>query len=429
MSDNRLIEKDSFSEIFKDKLEYFEMPVDEACWDEIEAKMKARDKRRVIPFWGWLGSGVAVASLALLLMMNPLETDQVHLAQQANSKQLASKKTKVIDAKTLFEAKEQVQTPIHTEEKKTVAGLSLKSAATRTTTDVTHHETSVLGMKRIKKETPDNTPATKAVSAEKKESTATTSSSTAAEAPATRILPDKLVPKQVDNEPKPSVKQAKKHRGWALAAAFGPGMQSSDNGQNGTLMRMGNSYDLGTSSTLVGSNYYSTESYSDISYHPGLSFGLTVRKNLTDHLAVESGLMYTYLNTSMKGQSWYTYDAEIELHYLGIPVNLIVNLYNKHRWTLYASGGGMLEKGIRSTYLQHQYLDNGTVANRTHSGIDGLQWSLNSAVGVSYELQRGLGLYFEPGLSYFFDNAQPTSIRTENPVSVNFKAGLRLTFN
>lgn len=428
MSDNRFTDKDNFSEIFRDKLENVEMPVDEACWGEIEARLNARKKSRVVPFWGWLGGGVAVASLALLLLINPIDSGRNDIAQEKNTKSHSQSPKPTVSAKSLFEAREASNQYTQADATKPSVNQSCKTVAHAPKTAPLAQSTT----RTVATVSEENTIANQPNSAVNATHIAgTTNNTVAATSDSTshktaRVLPEKLVPKNALQESKPGTSKSKKHQGWALAAAVGPGLQSGTNGQNGQMMRMS---DMETSSSLVGANYYSTESYSDITYHPGLSFGLTARKNLNNRWAIESGIMYTYLNTSMKGQSWYTYDAELELHYLGIPVNVIANLYNKHRWNLYVSGGGMLEKGIRSTYLQHQYFDNGTVANRTHSSINGLQWSLNSAVGISYELQRGLGLYFEPGLSYFFDNAQPTSIRTENPVSVNFKAGLRLTFN
>ena len=44
----------------------------------------------------------------------------------------------------------------------------------------------------------------------------------------------------------------------------------------------------------------SFESYPDVSYSLPISFGFTVRKDLSRRIAVESGLMYTYLSTTFK---------------------------------------------------------------------------------------------------------------------------------
>lgn len=61
-------------------------------------------------------------------------------------------------------------------------------------------------------------------------------------------------------------------------------------------------------------------------------------------------------------------------------------------------------------------------------GISGVQWSLNGSVGVSYRLYREWSLYLEPRISYYFNNDQPVSIRTENSVIIGLGAGFRFEF-
>ncbi len=85
----------------------------------------------------------------------------------------------------------------------------------------------------------------------------------------------------------------------------------------------------------------------------------------------------------------------------------------------------MIEKGLRSIYVQNEYLGNQTITTDAATNIDGFQWSTHVSVGIAYKIQRQLGVYFEPRFSYFFDNDQPVSIRTDNPVVIGFAAGLR----
>ena len=92
----------------------------------------------------------------------------------------------------------------------------------------------------------------------------------------------------------------------------------------------------------------SFESYPDVSYSLPISFGFTVRKDLSRRIAVESGLMYTYLSTTFKRGGDCPSEVKSSLHYLGIPLNLVVYLWKNQRWNVYLSGGFMMEKGLQA---------------------------------------------------------------------------------
>jgi hypothetical protein len=64
-----------------------------------------------------------------------------------------------------------------------------------------------------------------------------------------------------------------------------------------------------------------------------------IRKNLSAGVSLETGIMYTYLQSTFRGSNWYSYDASMQLHYLGIPVNINIDLWKKQRWSIYWMGG------------------------------------------------------------------------------------------
>lgn len=165
----------------------------------------------------------------------------------------------------------------------------------------------------------------------------------------------------------------------------------------------------------------------DMTHSVPVSFGLTVRKMLNRTVGIESGLIYTYLSTDFEMRGANRYDASLKMHYLGIPVNLIVNLNDRKPWNIYVSGGGMVEKGIYFAYKQSSYFSTGAQGKETGS-VSGLQWSLNGSFGFSYNLYKGMNLYAEPGFSYYFDTAQPISRRTDNPFNFNLRIGIRYDF-
>ena len=92
----------------------------------------------------------------------------------------------------------------------------------------------------------------------------------------------------------------------------------------------------------------------DIKHHFPVSVGITVQKELNNRLALETGLVYTYLSSDLTagGAAYYTQNQQ--LHYLGIPLKLNWNFLKKRYFNLYLSGGGMLEKCVHGE-LSAQY--------------------------------------------------------------------------
>lgn len=153
-----------------------------------------------------------------------------------------------------------------------------------------------------------------------------------------------------------------------------------------------------------------------------VSFGLSVRKYLTQRLAIESGLVYTRLESESSGSK----SHRQTLDYIGVPVKLNYMLVDKRYFTLYLSGGGMAEKSI-----------SGKINTRELSGKDisedvsvkPLQWSLNGALGAQYNITPKMGIFAEPGVVYFFDDGSKVeTIRKETPFNFNLQLGLRISY-
>jgi hypothetical protein len=163
----------------------------------------------------------------------------------------------------------------------------------------------------------------------------------------------------------------------------------------------------------------------DTRHHLPLSFGITVRFNLfASRWALESGVVYTYLSSE------YTYSRDPltvkkQLHYLGIPVHAVYRIVDSRRFSFYAAGGGMIEKGLAANNTT--IADEGTYIDK--ESIHGFQWSLNGQLGVEYRFYKQFSIYFEPGVRYFIPNEnQPQSIRTDRPFTFILGCGLRTSF-
>lgn len=159
-----------------------------------------------------------------------------------------------------------------------------------------------------------------------------------------------------------------------------------------------------------------------------LNVGLSLALPLTDELSLISGVNYSYLHSS-SSQSFLSESGGItrELHYIGIPLGISYTFYRNKHLSIYAQGNGMIEKAVswRETYHFANSRDNGTeVSERS---VKGVQLSVNAAAGISYDFNKHVGLYLEPGISYYFDNKhQPASYRTIHPTSFSLRVGIRV---
>ncbi|MDR0733101.1 MAG: PorT family protein [Dysgonamonadaceae bacterium] len=159
-----------------------------------------------------------------------------------------------------------------------------------------------------------------------------------------------------------------------------------------------------------------------------LSFGLTVKTALNRTFSLETGLVYTLWNSRFENPEMRK-KALLQLHYIGIPVKLQALIWDagKTGFEMYLSAGGMVEKGVYSHYKQVDHYDNGL--SRTiisNEKIDGLQHSVSFAAGIDYKISRYYSIYFEPEISYYFDNDQPIGWRNKHPVVVGVNMGVRV---
>jgi len=410
-------EQDAFSEVFRQKLENHQLPVDAECWNEIEARLKSK-KRRIIPFWFWLSGGAAVAGLALLFTLrSPSEsTGLIGRSKPANTQQ------KQILTKQIAKLQAQQLTPVEKVPAKNATNQQPSenkketSIAEKEFAQIQAASNDTAGTNKIIENTITKHPNTQEDFAQTNARIKDSVSSNIS----TKVLPDKLVAKSTDE---PVAKQKNKQN-WLLAAAFGTGGGMGSNGINGELASTPRNSYL-TSATADYSNMLTQNDFSQKNYMAPISFGLIIRKSLDKTISIESGLVYTYLLSTFENSGMQHNDAKLHLHYIGIPLNLVGRLWENSKWDLYLSAGTMAEKGIQSVYVQNQYAGNQVITTIAKTNINGFQWSINGAVGVTYKVQRNWGIYFEPKLSYFFDNNQPVSARTENPVVIGVTAGVR----
>lgn len=428
---NKHIEpQDSFSELIKQKLEGHQMPVDADVWKQLEDKLH---KKRRKPILWWFVTGSA-AMLALLLSIQPLVDEKTNQLSFEQIEKENIPDNKLSEPKDKIERKNEKPTTVEYAKVQEEQDLSIKQEKQVKTSSLNKKLENNLSEERQTEENKtDNSIVSRKTDVNTTNSEKTNSNearkSTIVEASPDSISISKKNIKKLDelpavdskdySEPKP-----KKKRDWLLAAAFGSGGSSSVASPNDMFLAEIGDRNLVKAATTY-TRILTADDFSYKSFSAPLSFGLTVRKEITNHLDVETGLVYTYLSTSFEENGISHYDASLSLHYLGIPVNLIVPVWKDKKWEVYFSGGGMVEKGLRSIYIQNEYIGSQIITTDARTKIDGFQWSANATLGGMYNLYRNIGIYFEPKFSYYFDNDQPISARTDQPVVFGLTAGVR----
>lgn len=159
--------------------------------------------------------------------------------------------------------------------------------------------------------------------------------------------------------------------------------------------------------------------------------GISVTYNLNDRIGIGTGLTYANLTSDItEGSDRHYYTGEQTLHYIGIPLNLKYRIFTLRRFDLYASTGILAEKCVSARIEKTFILDKQPKGSETADIPDKpLQWSANATLGLQYNIADAVGLYVEPGISYYFDDGSPIStIYKEKPVNFNLNLGLRFTF-
>ena len=154
---------------------------------------------------------------------------------------------------------------------------------------------------------------------------------------------------------------------------------------------------------------------------------LTLSRQLTSRLSIETGLSYTQMKSvTITGSTTAHIQEQQRLRYIGIPLRFGWKWYNKSHFSLYTSAGAMLDFPIRST-LNVNHITNDITTFSKESTLDApIQWSMSLGLGVQYDLTPHLGIYMEPSLQYYFDDGSNLkSYRTEHPLSITLPLGLR----
>ena len=160
--------------------------------------------------------------------------------------------------------------------------------------------------------------------------------------------------------------------------------------------------------------------YSDSYQHEiPVSVGLSARFFITDRLSINTGLNYTRYKSLRTRWFASTHDQQKDwqyAHYLGIPVRLDWMIVNKKHFNFYLGAGVQADKCIYAT----------VGGERLHEKE--VLFGLNGAMGLQFNIVPMVGLYFEPDISYSFNEGSIQTYRIREPFMISVRGGIRFNF-
>ena len=385
---------DILTKVFKERLEDYKLPINDDVWKKIEQDLPPVQKTNKRSLWFRIGVA-ATAAIAILAGLNwYFFYSQIDIEQPVISH--------------VLEVPQIQELPI-VEKSEEISSERIKQFA----------------FIRPKIETKNNDLQSESVQTIKEQVAETNNVSEKQQDRPEKIKED-IISNPDQNNPDLwiNTKKQKANGNLSFALAYvGQGTTSLSSGNSNPLQHYSNTFQY--VNALINPDLPGNPIISDIKYKTPITFGLLIRKHLTHDWALESGLTYTYLEstetlTHLNGD----YSTKnVQLSYIGIPLNVVYSFYTNNRFSLYASAGGRVEKNVYGK----EKLSTNRLASKLK--VSELQWSLSGNVGLNYKLVDHFNLFAEPGIGYYFDDKSGIkTVRKDNPWNLNIQVGIRLTY-
>lgn len=395
---------------------HLEMP-DSSLWDSIATSLAQRKRARVLYMRrAVLGTAAVAASLALILFLDSRESiapSQIAVIEKLAQEITVTPEVEIPDskpadnsvavAKAVTPAREIVSNKIH-----------IKDGSRELTAEVVPQQKGVEAGVVIHREVSENTKETAKETAKDP----------------VNVSSQELVKEQVKKADDRSYLfensySRRSHRRGSTLLAVSTNISPSTASNSVSLMGLSQAqsgYIVSNVVSTVLKAYVPQEVISNTKFLMPISLGVQAQLPLNERLSVATGLNYTLLFSHYDAISRdETRETQQTLHYIGVPLNLYYNLFNKESLRVYISSGVAAEKGL---YADYKVFESGV--RRTYGqSIEGIQWSVNGGFGVEFQVNNSAGLYFDPSVAYYFDNNQPLSIRSSQPLQFKFELGFR----
>lgn len=158
-------------------------------------------------------------------------------------------------------------------------------------------------------------------------------------------------------------------------------------------------------------------------HHRPISYGLTLAFSVSERLSLTTGVVYTKLVSDftqvMRSQQT---QRQQTLHYVGLPIGLSCRLWSYHAFKAYVSVGTLAYWNVATRVV--------TEGVTQKQEKDRMQWSFNGSIGAQYDVLPQLGLYVEPGLSYYPENGSTLqNYFKDKSLNTSLQVGLRMNIN
>lgn len=159
--------------------------------------------------------------------------------------------------------------------------------------------------------------------------------------------------------------------------------------------------------------------------------GIGLRFDVSKRFSIGTGVNWSYLTRSFSGQfneldadgaiisqTGYT-NIRNSQHYIGIPLNLYVDIIRKDFIDFYAYASGSANYCLSNRYQMDK--------SKSYSP-EGSNWQFSAGIGMGVEFiaAKKVGFYIDPSLNYWFTAGEVSNIRTRQPLMLGLELGIRL---
>ena len=160
------------------------------------------------------------------------------------------------------------------------------------------------------------------------------------------------------------------------------------------------------------------------------TWSLALKYRMNHRWGVETGLNYSKLTSEFEmGEDGNKIEQRQTLHYLGIPMKGLFNIYGGKAWSLYGSAGLVTEIPVHTPLYSNYYVHGQYEASDKTTIRAPWQFSTTFGLGIQYHLTPHIGIFAEPSLQYFIPtHTDIETYRTEHPFTFSLPLGIRFTW-
>ena len=413
------MKQEDWTKRLRDRLADHEEAVPEDLWAGIEAKLAQqaapKQRSRIVPLWGRWAAAAAVLAGVLLgadYLMQETETDMITAGN--GSGHIAEVKVKDVEDSQNASDSQATDNVIPMKSQGFVAQLKQVASSVE---------------ELFVPESVQEEPLVAQVEEQPVEEQSSEQEPTESKPAEKQVTPKKSLPKEedvlreLDRKIEMASKQRRPHAGFGLYASNSFGNQVNSNGvvlnpAVASNYNLDNYRSAGTRSD--DEKVYAAGYGEEQKHYQPISFGLTTSIPISPRFAIATGLVYTRLSSDIKKEMpGKTIESEQSLHYLGIPVDLQYQIWNSKGFRFYASAGGQVDFNVKAKLT--------TDGVNSSISRDDLQFSVQGALGLQYDIIPVVGIYVEPGIKYYFKNGSDVrNFFKDKPTNFNLQIGVRL---